>query len=235
MENYNLSSQGGQQFFYQDLALQRTLMQRVFGWMALGLAITGLTSYLTFSSNLFFLIKDVFGILVIAELGLVWGISRMIDRISFSVATLLFGIYAILNGITLSYIFAIYEISSIASTFFITAGTFAAMAIIGYTTKRDLSKMGSILMMGLIGIIIASLVNLFLSNSMLHFIISIVGVLIFTGLTAYDTQKIKELFSGAYEDSEEVKKLSVLGALTLYLDFINLFLYLLRLLGRRDD
>lgn len=240
MDNNNLSNrpQGG--YVYEgDVALQRSLVQRVFVWMAMGLAITGLTAYLTFSSNLLYILAGMgsmsMWLLIGAEVGLVWYLSSRIMSISFSTATVLFGVYSILSGVTLSYIFALYTLESIGTTFLITAGTFGAMATYGYVTKRDLSSMGSILFMGLIGLIIAGVVNIFLQNSMLSLITSCIGVLIFTGLTAWDMQKIKLMFAGAYEDSDDVKKYSVLGALTLYLDFVNLFLYLLRLLGSRRN
>lgn len=234
MNNYNYPNnpQGG--YVYQDTTLQTTLVQRVFVWMALGLGITGLTAYLTYSSNLLYILAPYMMFLILAELGLVFVLSGLINRISFPVATALFGGYSILNGLTLSTIFAFYTADSIATTFFVCAGTFSAMAFYGYVTKRDLSKMGSILMMALIGLIIAGLVNIFLQSSMLSLIASGIGVLVFTGLTAWDMQRIKQSFSGVYEDSEEVKKYSVIAALSLYLDFINLFLYLLRFFGRRD-
>lgn len=224
---------------YQDTALQSSLVQRVFLWMAMGLAITGLAAYLTFSSNLFYVLLEMgqlafFGLIAL-ELGIVWYLGRNIMSMSFSTATVLFGVYSLLNGVSLSYIFAVFTMASLATTFFVTAGTFAAMAVYGYVTKRDLSKMGNILMMGVIGLIIAGLVNMFLKNPMVSYITSGIGVLIFTGLTAWDMQKIKMLFSEAYEDNEDIKKLSVIGALHLYLDFINLFLFLLRFLGRSRD
>ncbi len=221
-----------------SIATQQSLILRVFVWMAMGLGITGLTAMLTYNSGLFYTLvqnQGLFWGLMIAEIGMVWYLSARIMKLSFSTATILFGTYAVLNGLTLSFIFAVYTMSSIATTFFITAGTFGAMALYGYVTKRDLSKMGSILMMALIGLIIASVVNIFLGNSMLDLIISVVGVLIFVGLTAWDTQNIKQmLIQTEGEDEELVKKLSVLGALSLYLDFINLFLYLLRFFGSRD-
>lgn len=223
---------------YEHVALQQTLMQRVFLWMTIGLGLTGLAAYMTYSNGWGYSIatnSTLFYGLIIAEVGLVIGLSSLIARINFLLASLLFGIYSVLNGLTLSVIFMVYTMDSIAVTFFVTAGTFGAMALYGYFTKRDLSSMRSILMMALIGLIIASVVNIFLQNSMLQLITSAIGVLVFVGLTAYDVQKIKRLFSGAYEDDEDVKKLSVLGALTLYLDFINLFLYLLRFLGSRRN
>ncbi len=221
-----------------SLATQQSLILRVFVWMAMGLGITGLTAMLTYNSGLFYTLvqnQGIFWGLMIAEIGMVWYLSARIMKLSFTTATVLFGTYAVLNGLTLSMIFAIYTMSSIATTFFVTAGTFGAMALYGYYTKRDLSKLGSLLMMALIGLIIASVVNIFLGNSMLDLVISAVGVLIFVGLTAWDTQSIKQMLAQTEgEDEELVKKLSVLGALSLYLDFINLFLYLLRFLGSRD-
>ena len=170
---------------------------------------------------------------MLAELGVVMFLSARIQKIAFSTATILFGAYSILNGLTLSVLFAAYTMESLALTFIVTAGTFGATALYGYVTKRDLSGMGSILFMGVIGLIIAGVVNIFLGSSTLSLITSAAGVIIFTGLTAWDMQKIKHLFSGVYADSEEVKKLSVIGALQLYLDFVNLFIYLLRFFGKR--
>ncbi len=221
-----------------SIATQQSLILRVFVWMAMGLGITGLTAMLTYNSSLFSMLMQSQGLfygLMIVEVGMVWYLSARIMKLSFTTATVLFGTYAVLNGLTLSFIFAVYTMSSIATTFFVTAGTFGVMALYGYVTKRDLSKLGSILFMALIGLIIASVVNIFLGNSMLDLVISAVGVLIFVGLTAWDTQNIKQmLVQTEGEDEELVKKLSVLGALSLYLDFVNLFLYLLRFLGSRD-
>lgn len=216
--------------------LVRQSVTRAFVWMTLGLAITGLTSLFVADSNLIEVIfsSGSFWMLVIAELAVVWFLSSRIMKLSMPVATAAFAVYSLLNGVTLSPIFLVYTGESIASTFFITAGTFAAMAIFGYTTKRDLSSMGSYLMMGLIGLIIASLVNMFVGSSLLMWVVSYLGVLIFVGLTAYDTQRIKEMIAQSVGDEEQTKKVALLGALNLYLDFINLFIYLLRLFGRRD-
>ena len=237
------------QFPYQGEELSRTIVDdsytalvrqsvtRTFVWMTLGLAITGLTALFVADSNLIavlFSSSFAFWILMIAELVLVWYLSSHIMKLSMPMATAAFAVYSLLNGVTLSPIFLVYTGESIASTFFITAGTFAAMAIFGYTTKRDLSSMGSYLMMGLIGLIIASLVNMFVGSSLLMWVVSYLGVLIFVGLTAYDTQRIKEMIAQSVRDEEQTKKVALLGALNLYLDFINLFLYLLRLFGRRD-
>ena len=162
-------------------------------------------------------------------------ISGAIRRLSIATATLLFVLYSILNGATLSVLFYAYTLSSIATVFFITAGTFAVMAFVGYTTKADLTSLGKLLFMALIGIIIATVVNMFLGSSMLHLIVSYVGVAVFVGLTAYDTQKIKRMLYEADNMSEEAQKLALLGSLTLYLDFINLFLMLLRIFGNNRD
>lgn len=158
-----------------------------------------------------------------------------IGRLSATAATLLFVLYSIVNGATLSVIFLAYTMTSIASVFFITAGTFAVMAFIGYTTKTDLTSFGKMLMMGLIGIILATVVNIFIGSSMLNMIVSYVGVVVFVGLTAYDSQKIKNLLYQVDNMSEEAQKLALLGSLTLYLDFINLFLMLLRIFGGNRD
>ena len=159
----------------------------------------------------------------------------MIHKLSLSTATLLFILYSVLNGLTLSVIFLAYTMESITSVFFITAGTFATMALVGYTTKKDLSSMGRILTMALIGLIIATLVNLFMQSSGLAMILNYVGVLVFVGLTAYDTQKIKEMLIMAGDAGEQGQKLALMGSLSLYLDFINLFLYLLRIFGSKNE
>lgn len=223
---------------YTAKAAQTTLFRSVYIWMTLALVITAFVSmYVAQSYTLLATIAQnsiLFWGLLIAEIGVVWYLSARINHISFTKATILFIIYSILNGVSLSFIFAIYTATSIASTFFITAGTFAVMAVFGYVTKKDLSKIGSICIMALIGIIIASLVNIFLKSAMMDMVISYIGVLLFVGLTAYDTQKIKRLLSADdMEINETTQKIALLGAMTLYLDFINLFLYLLRLLGDR--
>lgn len=215
------------------------LMRKVFVWMTLALAITGLTAYgvatsptilsLIFSSNV-----TVFG-LIIAEFALVFAISGAINRMSLSTATLLFILYSVINGATLSTIFFAFSVATIGKVFFITAGTFGAMALVGYTTKTDLTSMGKLLFMALLGIIIASVVNMFVGSSGLDLILSYVGVLVFVGLTAYDTQKIKQMCQAAPDAGESTQKLALIGALSLYLDFINLFLYLLRIFGNNRD
>ncbi len=210
-------------------------LAKVFNWMAVGLGLTGIVALVTSESGIALTIASspIFFILIIAELGMVFYLSARIERIQAGTATLLFYGYAILNGLTLSVIFLAYTRSSIAGTFFITAGMFGAMAVYGMTTKKDLSGWGSFLFMGLIGIIIATVVNIFLQSSSLYWAISFIGVFIFTGLTAYDVQKIKNMGEkGILEQGEEaIKKRAIMGALALYLDFINLFLMLLRIFG----
>lgn len=214
------------------------LMRKVFVWMTFALAITGITAFGVASSPA--LVAAIFGSkvlfwgLIIAEFGLVMAISGAITRMSLSTATLLFVLYSVINGATLSVIFFAFSMAVIAKTFFITAGTFGLMALVGYTTKTDLTSMGKLLFMALLGLIIATVVNLFVQSSGFDLIISYVGVLIFVGLTAYDTQKIKQMCFEAPNGGEMSQKLALLGALTLYLDFINLFLYLLRIFGRKE-
>lgn len=216
----------------------RTLLQQVYGWMAAGLALTGLIAwYVSQSETLLTLIfgnRAVFFGLIIVELGLVFGLSWGMSRMSSALATSGFVLYAAINGATLAAIFLIYTTESIASTFLVTACVFGAMSIYGYTTQRDLSTMGNLLFMALIGLIIASIVNIFMQSTAIYWVTTYAGVLIFVGLTAYDTQKLKRLSSQINErDTETFQKMVILGALTLYLDFINLFLYLLRILGKR--
>ncbi|HOY16656.1 MAG TPA: Bax inhibitor-1/YccA family protein [Haliscomenobacter sp.] len=212
-------------------------MTKVFGWMAFALAITGAVAYVVAGSPQ--LLQFVFGNrfiffgLIIGELLLVGYLSAAVMRMSANTATLVFLLYAVLNGLTLSFVFLIYTSTSIAGTFLITAGTFAAMSAYGYFTKNDLTKAGSLLFMALIGLVIASIVNIFLRSPMMYWIITYAGILIFVGLTAYDTQKIKSMNIIGNEGTEEDHKEAIMGALTLYLDFINLFLYLLRLFGNR--
>ena len=214
------------------------LMRKVYVWMTLALVLTGVTAYGVASSpgvrEALLTNPILFWGLVIAEFALVIGISAAINKLSLTTATLMFVLYSVINGATLSSIFLVYTTSSIATVFFITAGTFAVMALIGYTTKKDLTSMGEILFMALIGIIIATIVNIFVKSSGLEMIVSYLGVLIFVGLTAYDSQKIKNMLQMAPDAGEGAQKLALLGALTLYLDFINLFIYLLRIFGRRD-
>lgn len=213
----------------------RAYMQKVFGLMGVGTAITGLVAYFTSQSPT--LMEAVYTtplrwVVFLAPLAFVLVLSFGIRRMSASTAQMVFWLFAGVMGLSLSSIFLVYTNQSIVSTFFVTSATFFAMALFGYTTKRDLTSWGSFLFMGLIGIIIAGVVNLFVASSALQFAISVIGVLIFTGLTAYDTQKIKESY-WAGDDAETGGKKAIMGALELYLDFINLFIHLLRLIGDR--
>ncbi len=225
--------------FYSENAVA-TLMRNMYVWMAIALTITGFTAFAVANSySLIYAIATnsiLFYGLIFAELGLVYFLSSRIFRMSFATAGLLFAVYSIINGVTLSLIFLIYEIGSIVSTFFITAGTFGAMAVVGSFLKKDLSIIGRFALMALIGLIIAGVVNIFMRSEGFSFIIAIIGVLVFTALTAYDAQKMKNLIAeNGYEVNENTQKLALIGALELYLDFVNLFLYLLRLLGSRRD
>ncbi|WP_035272943.1 Bax inhibitor-1/YccA family protein [Desulfogranum japonicum] len=221
------------------LEASTVFLAKVFNWMAIGLAVTGGLAYLVAQTDLALRIASspLLIVLLLAELGLVFFLSARIDKIQPGTATGLFLFYSALNGLTLSVIFLAYTRTSIGGTFLITAGMFAGMAIYGMVTKRDLSGMGSFLFMGLIGIILASVVNMFLQSSSLYWTISLIGVLIFVGLTAYDVQKIKTMGEqGIMEQGEAaVQRGAILGALTLYLDFINLFLLLLRFFGGSRD
>lgn len=216
-------------------------VRSVYNWMGIGLALTGFVAYYVSTSEA--LIRLVFGnpllliVLFIAELGLVFSIAGRVDRMSAGTATALFVIYSGLNGVTLSAIFLVYTQSSIVSTFFICAATFIACSLYGWATKKDLTSLGGFMMMGLIGIIIASLVNLFIKSSGLSVIISYIGVFVFIGLTAYDTQRIKNMAmtQPANLDGAVIRKGAILGALSLYLNFINLFLMLLSILGQRRN
>lgn len=235
----NFNELNNQSTVYVDSTLQTTTMRHVFTWMFGALGITTLTAMLVAKSSLIYTMIMNPGLLwglIIAELALVFILSARIGKMSFFTSSLLFTIYSILNGVTLSSIFIVYTMTSIAATFFITAGMFGAMALWGYFTKKDLSKWGSIFFMLLIGLILATVVNLFLRSGAMGFIFSIVGVIIFTGLTAFDVNKIKQMLAQmqGFEEGDVVRKVALMGALTLYLDFINLFLYLLRFFGRRD-
>lgn len=217
----------------------QTLLRKVYVWMTLALVVTGLTAaYVAANPGLVQVVASgpALLVLIVAELALVWILSARIMRMSFATAGVMFVAYSVLNGLTLSFIFLAYTSASIAQTFFITAGTFAATSFVGYTTKKDMSRFGNFFFMALIGLIIASLVNIFWQNPVFYWVISYVGVLLFVGLTAYDTQKIKHmLLAYGTDDNESTRKLALLGSLTLYLDFINLFLYLLRIFGRNDN
>ncbi|MED0322687.1 Bax inhibitor-1/YccA family protein [Escherichia marmotae] len=216
----------------------QTYMAQVYGWMTVGLLLTAFVAWYAANSaavmellftNRIFLIG-----LVIAQLALVIVLSAMIQKLSAGVTTMLFMLYSALAGLTLSSIFIVYTAASIASTFVVTAGMFGAMSLYGYTTKRDLSGFGNMLFMALIGIVIASLVNFWLKSEALMWVVTYIGVIVFVGLTAYDTQKLKNMGEQIdTRDTSNLRKYSILGALTLYLDFINLFLMLLRIFGNR--
>ncbi|AJJ20752.1 MULTISPECIES: Bax inhibitor-1/YccA family protein [Yersinia] len=213
-------------------------MAQVYGWMTCGLLLTAVVAWYAANTpavlNFIFSSQITFFGLIIVQLGLVFVISGMVNRLSGSMATSLFMLYSALTGLTISSIFIMYTSSSIASTFLIAAGMFGAMSFYGYTTKRDLSGMGSMLFMGLIGIVLASIVNIWLKSTALMWAVTYIGVLVFVGLTAYDTQKLKNMGSQLdANDKDNFRKYSIVGALTLYLDFINLFLMLLRIFGNR--
>jgi len=226
----------------ETIPVAKTFLSGVFMWMFLALSITAVTSYLfaTTPSLINMLINPETGsmsgtgwIVMLAPLGLVLLMAMGYQRLSASSLVLIFVVYSILMGASLSFIFLIYTGASIAKTFLITSAMFGVMAVVGYTTKTDLSKFGSIMFMGLIGIIIASVINMFMRSEMMDYIISFIGVLVFTGLTAYDVQKLKRIGASVTGETENARKLTIMGALTLYLDFINLFLFLLRFFGNR--
>ena len=236
--DYELKEYAGERQWDVSAAFP-VLMRKVYVWMTFALVITGFTAYGVANSpgilQAIMTNQILFWGLIIAEFALVIGVSAAINKLSLTTATLMFILYSVINGALLSFIFLAYTQSSIATVFFITAGTFAAMAFVGYTTKTDLSSLGKYLLMALIGIIIATLVNVFfVKSSILDLGISYLGVLIFVGLTAYDTQKIKNMLMQAPDAGEQAQKYALLGALSLYLDFVNLFIYLLRIFGKRE-
>ena len=218
-------------------ALVNNFVISVYNWMCIGLALTGFIAlYVSHSETIMKMVfgsKVLFFGIIIAELALVFTMSGRINRMSASTATALFVLYSALNGVTLSFIFLVYAQTSIVSTFFICSATFLASSIYAWTTKRDLTSLGGFLMMGLMGIIIASLVNIFTQSNSMSMIISYIGVFVFIGLTAYDTQKLKSMAQNQPDglDAAVIRKGAILGALSLYLDFINLFLLLLRIFG----
>jgi len=227
-----------------DIAVPRTFITNVFSWMAVALGITAFFAYYFSTSEAFISslitvtstgasMSPLGWLVMLAPLGFVLIMSFGFNKFSAGTLTLLFIAYSFLMGMSLSFIFIIYTGTSIATTFAVSAGTFAIMAIAGYTTNVDLSKFGAIMVMGLVGIIIASLVNMFMRSQTMDYVISIIGVLVFTGLTAWDVQKLKRIGSQIDMSSEPARKYVIMGALTLYLDFINLFLFLLRFLGNR--
>ena len=223
---------------YSD-SVVATLMRNVYIWMTLALVITGLTAMVTAKSEalMTFIFTNNWALiaLMILQLGLVFYFSARLNRMSFSTATAVFILYSAITGLTFSSIFVVFSMSSIATTFFITAGMFAAMALVGSFTKKDLSGIGKFSLMALIGLIIAGIVNMFLRNAMMDFIVSGIGVLVFAGLTAYDSQKIRQMLQMQSEINESTQKLALFGSLSLYLDFINIFLYLLRFFGSSRD
>ncbi len=228
----SLSNQNNESYSGSREGVFSNFMQRVYQWMAAGLVLTGLASMVTLSNAtlLKFLISGGMWLLFIAELGLVIWLTASLAKISAKAATIGFLAYSVLNGVTLSGIFLVYTAASIASTFFIAALTFAGVSIYGWVTKQDLTSVGSFCGMALWGVIIASIINLFFNAPVFYWILSYAGVAVFIGLTAYDTQKLRVIHQNFPEAPE---KLAIYGALTLYLDFINLFLFLLRIFGRR--
>ncbi|MGZ3885157.1 MAG: Bax inhibitor-1/YccA family protein [Bacteroidia bacterium] len=244
MENTNFRSTNINTIEDAKIVNTTTLLRSVFSWMTLALIITTIASMLfafvpSLAQSLFVETEtgyklSVFAwVVMLAPIGFVMLMSFGFNRLSYPALIGLFLAYAAINGISLSFIFLVYNLGSILNVFLSSVALFAVMAIAGYTTKTDLTKLGSLLMIGLIGIVIASLINMFTHSDTMSYICSILGVIIFTGLTAYDVQKIKEL-SNQDDGSSSFKKMSIMGALTLYLDFINIFLYLLRLFGKRD-
>lgn len=243
MSTYNIDKASGilRESTYINNNVQNAylaILKNVYLWMTLALGISGLTAIGVANSHqlleLLYSNSIVLFIIFLAQLGLVWFISAKINSISINTATALFIAYSILTGVTLASIFIVFTQESIANVFFISAGTFAGISIYGYTTKRDLSNWSAYLIMALFGLIIASVVNWFMHSEILYWIISYVGVLVFVGLTAYDTQKIKQLALISHNhDGDVPQKVALIGALTLYLDFINLFIYLLRIFGKR--
>ncbi len=235
----NINNYNDQSINIDTSAVSRSFVANVFSYMTLALVITGVAAYLfAASGNILALLQGssllLWGIML-APIGMVLIMSFAFNRLSFTALMGLFLAYSLVNGISLSVIFLIYSSAAISKVFFITAGLFATMAVVGYTTKTDLTKLGSILMMAVFGIVIASLVNYFMESAAFDYLISCVGVLVFTGLVAYDTQKVKRIGAGVEYGTATAGKLALMGALSLYLDFINLFLFLLRVFGGRRD
>lgn len=236
LSNYN---QGFVDSEINTTSTSTSFVTNVFSYMTLALVISGVAAWWFAKSGLILNLMQTSSILLwvvmLAPLAVVMVMGFAFNKLSFPLLVTLFVGYSFINGISLSTIFFVYSIGAIAKVFLITAGLFTTMAVIGYTTKTDLTKMGSLLMMALIGIVIASVVNFFLKSDTMDYIISCIGVLVFTGLVAYDTQKIKRIGAGVEYGSATAGKLAVMGALSLYLDFINLFLFLLRILGDRRE
>ncbi|MBO7199210.1 MAG: Bax inhibitor-1/YccA family protein [Alistipes sp.] len=232
MTNYTTTGAGTQ-------SMVSALFKSLYMQMAAALTLTGLTAYFTSQSQAFWATlatnPSLLWILLIAQIGLVIWLSARVMRMSIGMAIILFIAYSVLTGITLSSIFLVYDMGTISTTFFVTAGTFLTMSIVGYTTRMDLSRIGNLLLMLLIGVIIATIVNIFVASSTLYWVITYVGVIVFVGLIAWDTQKLRTLFLEYGSADEGGQRLALLGALTLYLDFINLFLHLLRIFGGNRD
>ena len=231
-ENWNLELTRAQ-------VSERSFLSAVYGWMSAGLALTALVAYwasltpgliVALAQNPMLLL-----LLMVVQIGIVFWLSAFTMKLNIGVATFGFGLYAVLNGILLSGIFLVYTATSVATTFFVTAGTFAAMCVYGFTTRRDLTSIGNLCFMALLGMILASVVNIFLRNSGMDLALSYLGVAVFVGLTAYDTQRLKQIHEQGFEGASVLQKMALLGALRLYLDFLNLFLSLLRIMGRRRD
>jgi FtsH-binding integral membrane protein len=236
--NTNLEFNDG--VYVNDNAVSKSFVSNVFAYMALALAISGALAYLFGTTDLIFSLVTRSGmttlgwVVMFAPFAFILAMNFGFNKMSFTTLLAVFLGYAAVMGISLSFIFLVYDLGIITKVFFITAGLFGAMAFIGYTTKTDLTKFGGILMMAVIGIVIASVVNMFMKSSQMDYIISCVGVLVFTGLTAYDVQKIKRIGAGVEFGTAEASKLALMGALSLYLDFVNLFMFLLRVFARRD-
>ena len=236
--NNNLEFNDG--VYVNDNAVSKSFVSNVFAYMSLALAISGALAYLFGTTDLIFSLVTRSGmtplgwIVMLTPFAFILAMNFGFNRMSFTTLLAVFLGYAAVMGISLSFIFLVYDLGIITKVFFITAGLFGAMAFIGYTTKTDLTKFGGILMMAVIGIVIASVVNMFMKSSQMDYIISCVGVLVFTGLTAYDVQKIKRIGAGVEFGTAEASKLALMGALSLYLDFVNLFMFLLRVFARRD-
>ncbi len=236
--NNNLNLNDG--VFVNDDAVSKSFVANVFAYMALALAISGALAYLFGTTDLIFSLVDRSGmtalgwVVMFAPFAFILAMNFGFNKMSFTTLLAVFLGYAAVMGISLSFIFLVYDFGVITKVFFITAGLFGAMAFIGHTTKTDLTKFGGILMMAVIGLVIASVVNMFMKSSQMDYIISCVGVLVFTGLTAYDVQKIKRIGAGVEFGTAEASKLALMGALNLYLDFVNLFMFLLRVFARRN-
>jgi FtsH-binding integral membrane protein len=239
-DNMSLSPDSSRQDYAsirQREEVQAKFIAQVFTWMAIALGITAFVAMLVVSTPLAYLILNfpMLIILSIVEVGLVWYLSANINKISANTVTTMFIVYSVVNGLTMSLYFVIFTGSSVAGVFFLTAGMFATMAMYGYKTKKDLTQVGNLAMMALVGVIIASFVNIILRSNALYWIISYIGVIIFVGLTAYDTQKLKARAYSASLSDEHYVKTCIMGALDLYLDFINLFIYLIRIFGKRRN